>query len=410
MTAVLVVEDQHALASALEVAIGAQPDLECLGSAGTVDDALEQVARQVPDVVLMDIQLPGGSGIECTRLIKASHPEVTVLILTADASATRLAQAAAAGATGFLTKGSSFADILTAIRNPAGAKMVIEGTTLWALIDALREGEPGPSEPAAVPAQAGGGQDWARLTVREQEVLALMGEGLDPKAIAERLVVSLHTARGHVKSVMTKLGAHSQLEAVVVATRSGLIPHDGSASAHLCPLIRWLPTIWGVGSDHLRVAVSAGPAIAWMVCATHTRTRRFLGNRAGHRVGGTRKFPVSRGNSRSGGPGNTACDLHVDGSPVGSVRVIRGYARTLVYLIGIYRPRWLPSAFRPHPAAANASSSSSDCSSALARARRPDASAPSGGNRAHPQRGHGGTALAGETARATFRARLARHR
>jgi DNA-binding NarL/FixJ family response regulator len=270
MTAVLVVEDQQALASALEVAIGAQPDLECLGSVGNVDDALEQVARHVPDVVLMDIQLPGSSGIEGTRLIKASHPEVTVLILTADASAIRLAQAAAAGATGFLTKGSSFADILTAIRNPAGGKMVIEGTTLWALIDALRDAEPepepepvaGPARPTVVPAQASGGQDWARLTAREQEVLALMGEGLDPKAIAEQLVVSLHTARGHVKSVMTKLGAHSQLEAVVVATRSGLLSHDGSAPAHLCPLIRQPPTIWGVRSDHLRVAVSAGPAIA----------------------------------------------------------------------------------------------------------------------------------------------------
>ena len=102
-------------------------------------------------------------------------------------------------------------------------------------------------------------QDWARLTAREQEVLALMGEGLDPKAIAERLVVSLHTARGHVKKVMTKLGAHSQLEAVVVATRSGFLPHDGSASARLCPPTRWSPTIWGVRSDHLRVAVSAGP-------------------------------------------------------------------------------------------------------------------------------------------------------
>jgi DNA-binding NarL/FixJ family response regulator len=232
MTAVLVVEDQQALASALEVAIGAQPDLECLGSAGTADDALARIARHVPDVVLMDIQLPGGNGIECTRRIKASHPEVSVLILTADPSASRLAAAAAAGATGFLTKGSTFADILDAIRNPAGGRMVIEGTTLTALVDELRGAEPGPGGLAAVPAQVGHEQDWARLTAREQEVLALMGEGLDPRAIAERLVVSLHTARGHVKSVMTKLGAHSQLETVVVATRSGLLPHDSSASAH----------------------------------------------------------------------------------------------------------------------------------------------------------------------------------
>ena len=243
MTAVLVVEDQQALASALEVAIGAQPDLECLGSAGTVDDALEQIARHVPDVVLMDIQLPDGNGIECTRRIKASHPEVSVLILTAGPSASRLAEAAAAGATGFLTKNSSFPDILDAIRNPAGGKMVIEGTTLWALIDELRDAEPGPSAPAMVPAQAGPERDWARLTAREQEVLALMGEGLDPRAIAERLVVSLHTARGHVKSVMMKLGTHSQLEAVVVATRSGLLPHDGSASARLCLLTCCSPTI-----------------------------------------------------------------------------------------------------------------------------------------------------------------------
>src|SRR6266699_1742751 len=139
MTAVLVVEDQQALASALEVAIGAQPDLECLGSAGTVDDALDQVARHTPDVVLMDIQLAGGNGIECTRRIKASHPEVSVLILTADASASRLAAAAAAGATGFLTKGSSFADILAAIRNPVSRRMVIEGTTLRTLIDDLHQ-------------------------------------------------------------------------------------------------------------------------------------------------------------------------------------------------------------------------------------------------------------------------------
>ena len=248
MTAVLIVEDQQALASALEVAIGAQPDLECLGSAGTVSDALAQVARHIPDVVLMDIQLPGGNGIECTRQIKASHPEVTVLILTGDASATRLAEAAAAGATGFLTKSSSFADILDAIRNPAGGRMVIEGTTLQALIDELRQGEPRPGGGLTlVPAQARNEQDWARLTAREQEVLALMGEGLDPKAISERLVVSLHTARGHVKSVMMKLGAHSQLEAVVVATKSGLLPHDGSASAQLCPLTRLSPPSGGCG-------------------------------------------------------------------------------------------------------------------------------------------------------------------
>jgi len=237
VTAVLVVEDQHALASALEVAIGAQPDLECLGAAGTVDEALGQMSSHVPDVVLMDIQLPGSDGIEGTRKIMAAYPEVSVLILTANATAGQLAAAAAAGAAGFLTKDSSFPDILDAIRNPVGGKLVIEGTTLRALIDELSAAEMEHGvEPAEPAERAGQVPGWARLTTREQEVLALMGEGLDPKAIAERLVVSLHTARGHVKSVMMKLGAHSQLEAVVVATRAGLLPHDGAPPARLCGL------------------------------------------------------------------------------------------------------------------------------------------------------------------------------
>ncbi len=224
MTRVLIVEDQQALASALDVAIGIQPDLECLGAVRTVDDALEQMTRHVPDVVLMDIELPGADGIEGTRRIKACYPEVLVFILTAGASASRLAAAAAAGAAGFLTKASSLTDILAAIRRPAGAKMVIEGTTLGALRGEL--GSAGPRHgggPAALWAPEGRGPDWSRLTGREREVLALMGEGLDPKAIAQRLVVSVHTARGHVKNVMMKLGAHSQLEAVVIATRSGLL-------------------------------------------------------------------------------------------------------------------------------------------------------------------------------------------
>jgi len=221
MTGVLVVEDQRALASALEFAIGAQPDLDCVGTAGTVQDALEQLTRHVPDVVLMDIELPGADGIEGTTQIKATYPEVSVLILTAGATAHRLAAAAAAGAAGFLAKDSALPDILAAIRNPVDGKMVIEGTTLIDLLENVGTNEARQNVSSA--RQRGGKPDWARLTDRERQVLALMGEGMDPGAIAERLVLSLHTVRSHVKNIMMKLGAHSQLEAVVVATRSGLL-------------------------------------------------------------------------------------------------------------------------------------------------------------------------------------------
>ncbi len=241
MTGVLVVEDQQVLAAALEIAIGTQPDMDCVGTVATVQDALATVAQRRPDVVLMDIQLPGTDGIEGTRRIKAAYPDVNILILTAGATAGRLAAAAEAGAGGFLAKNGPFSDILAAIRNPMRGKMVVEGTTLQELIKNIPgppESLPAQARPAqAQPAQAqqragaedsGQSPEPVRLTAREQEVLALMGEGLDPSAIAERLVLSVYTARGHVKNVMMKLGAHTQLEAVVLATKSGLLPPRGA--------------------------------------------------------------------------------------------------------------------------------------------------------------------------------------
>jgi DNA-binding NarL/FixJ family response regulator len=247
MTGVLIVEDQQVLASALEIAIGTQPDMDCVGTAATVDEALAQVALRWPDVVLMDIQLPGTDGIEGTRRIKAIHPDVSILILTAGATPVRLAAAAAAGAGGFLAKDGPFSEVLAAIRNPMPGKMVIEGATLNQLIRhipgpprapaAQQRAQPSSSTDANTGAdretQAGTkpaapAPDAAKLTAREQEVLGLMGEGLDPSAIAERLVLSVYTARGHVKNVMMKLGAHTQLEAVVLATRSGLLPARGA--------------------------------------------------------------------------------------------------------------------------------------------------------------------------------------
>lgn len=256
MTGVLIVEDQQVLASALEIAIGTQPDMVCVGTAATVDEALAQVAAYWPDVVLMDIQLPGTDGIEGTRRIKAIHPDVSILILTAGATPVRLAAAAKAGAGGFLAKDGRFGDILAAIRNPMPGKMVVEGSALHQLIrhipgppqgqpaqqDAMAGGTPqGKSAPPQSPSgeQAGAHAEarpdaetspaeTAKLTAREQEVLGLMGEGLDPSAIAERLVLSVYTARGHVKNVMMKLGAHTQLEAVVLATKSGLLPPHGA--------------------------------------------------------------------------------------------------------------------------------------------------------------------------------------
>ncbi|MEU6820464.1 response regulator transcription factor [Streptomyces atriruber] len=230
MIRTLVVEDQRTLADALEIAIGAQPDIECVGAVGTVEQALPLVAAHSPDVVLMDIHLPGADGIEGTRRIRAAHPGTRVLLLTADTDPGQLVAATAAGAAGFLAKDGAFPSVLAAIRAPAEGPMYVEESTLGILVAAL-----GSSAGRTAPPRDGG---WARpggpragLTAREREVLGLMGRGLGPRAIAERLVVSPHTARGHVKRVMAKLGAHSQLEAVVIAAKSGLlrVPTDQDA-------------------------------------------------------------------------------------------------------------------------------------------------------------------------------------
>lgn len=221
MTAVLVVEDQRALATALEFAIGSQPDLECMGAVATVEDALARMAGRAPDVVVMDIGLPGTDGIEGTRQIMRCYPGTRVLILTGTATRQHLAAAAQAGAAGFLGKDSALPDILAAVRDARGGKMVIEGATL---ADLLADLGPGGGHAADERARRAREADWAGLTDRERDVLALMGEGLDARTIAGRLTVSLHTARGHIKKILMKLGAHSQLEAVVIATRSGLLP------------------------------------------------------------------------------------------------------------------------------------------------------------------------------------------
>jgi DNA-binding NarL/FixJ family response regulator len=215
VTRVLLVEDHQTLAEALTIAIDAQPDLECVGAAGSAEEALRLAGTRRPDVVLMDIHLPGADGIAGTRRIKATHPSVRVYVLTGDATPELFAEATAAGATGFLAKDGPLPDVLAAIRAPARGRIMVSGGTFTALVTELRRG---------AREQDGGEDNRACLTERENEVLALMGEGLGARLIAEHLEVSEHTIRGHIKRVMAKLGVHNQREALVVAARTGLLP------------------------------------------------------------------------------------------------------------------------------------------------------------------------------------------
>jgi DNA-binding NarL/FixJ family response regulator len=209
---VLLVEDQRTLAEAMMIALNTQPDLECVGAARTTEEALSLIAARCPDVVLMDIHLPGADGIDGTRRIKSLRPAVRIFILTADATPEQFANATEAGATGFLAKDGPFPDVLAAIRT-RGRAMVTGGTFAALTAELHRCGCE----------QAEKAQNTC-LTDREKEVLTLMSEGLGSQAIAERLEMSRHTALSHVKRILAKLKVHSRREAVIVATRTGLLP------------------------------------------------------------------------------------------------------------------------------------------------------------------------------------------
>jgi DNA-binding NarL/FixJ family response regulator len=208
---VLVVDGHQTFAELLGVALRGQPDLRYVGHARNGEQALRLASELRPDVILLDPELPDADGIAIAEMLRHRQPDTRVVILTASSEAALVGRATAAGAAGFLSKNGALGDVLHAVHTAHGGGMTVSTDILARL---LRSTTP-------VVGPRGGG-----LTAREHEVLELMGSGLDPRAIARRLGISVHTCRGYVKAVLAKLDAHSQLEAVAVATRRGLIQPD----------------------------------------------------------------------------------------------------------------------------------------------------------------------------------------
>lgn len=225
MTTVLLVDDQALLRMGFRLVIESEPDLEVVGEASDGRVALDQVAALAPDVVVMDVRMPGMDGIEATRRVVAEHPGTRVLVLTTFDVDEYAFAALRAGASGFLLKNARPHDLVEAIRTVAAGSSVVAPRVLRRMLDLFAPHLP-TSDPSAGDRSAGDDALDPRLrslTPRELDVLRCVADGLSNAEIAERLVLSSTTVKTHVGNLLAKLGVRDRVQAVIVAYESGLV-------------------------------------------------------------------------------------------------------------------------------------------------------------------------------------------
>jgi DNA-binding NarL/FixJ family response regulator len=228
---VAVADDQALVRVGFQGIIAATPGFEVVGEAATGDEAVAVARSARPDVMLMDIRMPGMDGIEATRQITgdAETSGVRVLILTTFDLDEYVYAALRAGASGFMLKDTMPADLLQAIRViAAGDALLAPSVTRRLLGEFARRPDAAPASPAqptvpATPATGGAGR-LRELTDREREVLTLVAQGLSNSEIAAELVISPATAKTHVAHLLTKLDCRDRVQLVIVAYRAGLVP------------------------------------------------------------------------------------------------------------------------------------------------------------------------------------------
>lgn len=211
MIRVLVVEDHTLVRQSLVKTVGSAEGFEVAGQAGRADEALTQFSSLQPDLVMLDITIPGGDGVEVARAIRASRPEVKIVFLTMHDDEASISRAIGVGADGYLVKTASTDELIRAL------DIVSKGGTYLS------------SEAAARIVHMGSDRS-ARLTARELEILRLLAEGLRPQEIASRLFVSIKTVKNHLTSIYAKLGVQTGAQAVVEAYRQRHVPLNPSGS------------------------------------------------------------------------------------------------------------------------------------------------------------------------------------
>lgn len=201
MNTVAIVEDNPTIRNTFRQWIDAAPDFRCVCTCVSAEEALAEIPRLKPDVVLMDIHLPGESGIACTAQLKEKLPAVQVIIVTVYRNHELIFQALEAGACGYLLKRSSPEELLKAISEVRSGGAPMTGEIARMLVEAFQK-KPGASA-------SGDG-----LTPREEEILVFLAEGLSNKEIADRVKISYDTVRAHLRHIYEKLHVRGRTEAV----------------------------------------------------------------------------------------------------------------------------------------------------------------------------------------------------
>jgi len=214
---VLLADDDALLRTGVAVVLGSAPDLEIVGEAADGLRAIELCRTAAPDVVLMDVRMPGVDGIEATARIVAAGLPARVLVLTTFRNDDYVWRALRAGASGFLLKRASPEQLIEAVRTVAAGDTLLDPSVTRALVEhfVLRAEAPGAGSPER--------SRLERLTAREVQVLRLVAEGLSNEQIADLLVIAESTAKTHVKRILLKIDARDRAQAVVLAYRSGLM-------------------------------------------------------------------------------------------------------------------------------------------------------------------------------------------
>ena len=207
MIRVLIADDHPVVRQGLRTFLGVQEDIEVVGEAADGAEAVTRAESLVPDVILLDLKMPGGDPVQTIRGLRAAWPGLEILVFTSFAEDSLVRDVLAAGATGYLLKDALSSDLIAAVRQVAAGLPWLHATVQRQLVARLR----GPAE------------EVIALTAREQSVLELIAQGLSNKAIARRLSLTEGTVKGYVSQILQKIGTTDRTQAAMYAVRKGLV-------------------------------------------------------------------------------------------------------------------------------------------------------------------------------------------